>query len=125
MLEDLRFSALFAFKYSPRPGTAAPRLGPPVDDAVASRRLQTMNDVQNAIQRELNTALVGESFEVLVTGWGKQPGALSGRTSCHRIVHFPAGEEPPAIGSLCSVTVEQAFPHSLLGQRTTAPAVAV
>jgi tRNA-2-methylthio-N6-dimethylallyladenosine synthase len=71
LLEDLRFSALFAFKYSPRPGTAAARLGPPIDDAVASRRLQLMNDVQNAIQRELNTALIGESFEVLVTGWGK------------------------------------------------------
>jgi tRNA-2-methylthio-N6-dimethylallyladenosine synthase len=124
LLEDLRFSALFAFKYSPRPGTAAPRLGPPVDDAIASRRLQQMNDVQNAIQRELNTALIGESFEVLVTGWGKQPGTLSGRTPCHRIVHFPASVEPPAIGSVCAVTVEQALPHSLLGRVTAAPAVA-
>src|SRR6185503_21054174 len=47
LVERVRFAQLFAFKYSPRPGTAAPRLGvPAVDDEVASRRLQELLALQ-------------------------------------------------------------------------------
>src|SRR5437764_810723 len=36
LIEEVRYGSMFAFKYSPRPGTPAPRIGPPVDDAIAS-----------------------------------------------------------------------------------------
>jgi tRNA-2-methylthio-N6-dimethylallyladenosine synthase len=120
LVEDLRFANVFAFKYSPRPGTAAPRIGEAVDDVTASRRLQELFDLQNAIQRELNEALVGRTFDVLVTGWGKTPGTLSGRTPCHRIVHFPAGDRAPAFGSIFPVVVDRALPHSLVGRAASA-----
>lgn len=122
LVRDLRFAALYAFKYSPRPGTAAPRLGDAVADEVASRRLQELFDLQNAIQRELNEALVGRTFDVLVTGWGKQAGALTGRTPCHRIVHFPSTERAAPIGALRSVRIERAMTHSLIGRATLSPA---
>ncbi len=61
LVEEVRFSQVFAFKYSPRPFTAAPRLGGPVDPEIASRRLQELFDLQHGIQHELNRALVGES----------------------------------------------------------------
>lgn len=127
LVTDSRFAAIFAFKYSPRPGTAAPRLGPAVDDLTSTRRLQELNDVQNAIQRQLNEGLVGETFEVLVTGWGKLAGTLSGRTPCHRIVHFPVGEGQGAdrytIGQLVKVRIERAMTHSLQGVSVTTPAL--
>ena len=63
---------LFAFKYSPRPGTAALKLGDGVEEVESSRRLQELFDVQNAIQLELNEGAVGETLEVLVTGWGRR-----------------------------------------------------
>lgn len=117
LLEEVRFSAVYAFKYSPRPGTAAPRLGGAVEPEVAGERLQTLFAVQETIQRQLNSELVGETFEVLVTGWGKQPNTQSGRTSCHRIVHFPIDNDPVSLGALCRVRIEKALPHSLLAQR--------
>ena len=40
--DEVRFAALFAFKYSPRPGTAAPRLDGAVDPEVAAERLQRL-----------------------------------------------------------------------------------
>jgi tRNA-2-methylthio-N6-dimethylallyladenosine synthase len=108
---------IYAFKYSPRPGTAAPRLEGAVPGEVASERLQRLFALQETIQRELNQGLVGEELEVIVTGWGREPNTQTGRTPCHRVVHFPIDREPVPLGSVTRVRVETAFPHSLLGQR--------
>ncbi|MGH7336156.1 MAG: tRNA (N6-isopentenyl adenosine(37)-C2)-methylthiotransferase MiaB [Myxococcota bacterium] len=117
LLEAVRFSALFPFRYSPRPGTAALKL---LDDAVpelvAEDRLRRLNDFQNAIQAELNAELVGATKEVIVTGAGKQPGRLHGRTSCHRIVHFDGGSAPPSVGTFVDVCIMRAHSHSLAGE---------
>jgi tRNA-2-methylthio-N6-dimethylallyladenosine synthase len=117
LVAAVRFASVYAFQYSPRPGTAAPRLDGAVDPALAAERLQRLFQLQDGIQREINAGLVGEEFDVLVTGWSKHPGSQSGRTPCHRIVHFPAGEVPAAPGSISRVRVETALAHSLVGQR--------
>lgn len=117
LVKEVEFSSLFAFKYSPRPGTAAPRLGEPVEIEVADRRLQAIFSAQEPIQRRLNGTLVGSTVEVLVTGWGKRPGTQVGRTTCHRVAHFPLnGGAPRAPGETTRVRIEQALPHSLIGR---------
>lgn len=127
LVRDVRYGSIFAFKYSPRPGTAAPRLSDPVDDEVASRRLQRLFEVQNAIQLELHKELEGQRREVLVTGWGKQEGHQMGRTPCHRIIHFPVGSEQRngggalPLGSLAEVEILHGGPHSLQGELVGAP----
>jgi tRNA-2-methylthio-N6-dimethylallyladenosine synthase len=120
LVREVRFAAMYAFKYSPRPGTAAPRLSDPVQPEAASERLQRLFQLQNGIQEEINRELVGEELEVIVTGWGKQPGTQTGRTPCHRVVHFATGPEPALLGSVTRVQVETALPHSLLGRRLPA-----
>ncbi len=123
LIERTRFASLYAFKYSPRPGTAAPRMKqPPVPDEIASRRLQELLALQGGIQREINESLVGQIYDVLVTGWGKKPGSQSGRTPCHRVVHFEptAGASIP-LGSLTTVKIERALPHSLIASLTDSP----
>ena len=122
LLRQVRFSATYAFKYSPRPGTAAPRLDGAVPAEVADERLQRLFALQEGIQREINEGLVGQELEVIVTGWGKLPGMQTGRTSCHRVVHFHAGSEPVALGSTTHVEVEAGFPYSLAGRRLGSPA---
>jgi len=117
LLGEVRFASVYAFLYSPRPGTAAPRLDGEVDREAAAERLQRLFALEEGIQQELNRGLIGQDHEVLVTGWGKQPGTQTGRTGCHRIVHFPAGAEPVPIGQLTRVRIEAALPHSLLGWR--------
>jgi tRNA-2-methylthio-N6-dimethylallyladenosine synthase len=121
LVREVRFSTVFAFKYSPRPGTAAPRLDGAVDPEVASERLQRLFALQDGIQREIHQSLVGETFEIVVTGWGKQPGTQTGRTPCHRIVHFPVGASPVTLGDVTQVRIESALPHSLLGERLAPP----
>jgi tRNA-2-methylthio-N6-dimethylallyladenosine synthase len=121
LVREVRFSEFYAFLYSPRPGTAAPRLSDPVAPEVASERLQRLFQLQEEIQREINQGLVGKEYEVIVTGWGRQPGTQTGRTPCHRVVHFEAGAEPAALGSMARIEVESAFPHSLLGRLVPLP----
>jgi len=118
LVERVGFSQLFAFKYSPRPGTPALRLlEDAVDDATADRRLQELFDYETPIQRALNEGLVGSTLEVLVTGWGRESGQQLGRTSCHRIVCFNAGARAAAAGELVEVRIDAALDHSLLGSR--------
>jgi tRNA-2-methylthio-N6-dimethylallyladenosine synthase len=120
LMREVRFALVYAFKYSPRPGTAAPRLDGAVPAEVADERLQRLFALQEGIQREINEGLVGKDFEVIVTGWGKQPGTQTGRTPCHRVIHFETGGEPVTLGGTTRVRVETAFPYSLLGHRLEA-----
>ena len=115
LLERVRFDSVYAFKYSPRPGTAALQLRRDVDLDVADRRLQGLFQLQSRIQLELNSSLVGTTFDVLVTGVGKEPGTMVGRSPCHRVVHFAANSLDCPLGSLTRVLVDRAFPHSLAG----------
>ncbi len=116
LLEEVRFSALYAFTYSPRPGTAAPRLGGDVAPEIAAERLQRIFQLQDGIQQEINQGLVGEEMDVIVTGWGKQAGTQSGRTACHRIVHFQSGAEPSALGQIRRLRITSAQSYSLFGE---------
>ena len=124
LVREVRFAVVYAFKYSPRPGTAAPRLDGAVEAGIADERLQRLFVLQEGIQREINEALVGKDFEVIVTGWGKQPGTQTGRTPCHRVIHFETGPEPVSLGGTTTVRVETAFAYSLVGRRLEAPALA-
>jgi tRNA-2-methylthio-N6-dimethylallyladenosine synthase len=117
LIRRTRYSQLYAFKYSPRPGTAAPRLKvPEVPAEDADRRLQALFTVQGEIQQELNQELEGRTYDILVTQWGKKAGTQTGRTPCHRLIHFEYGDQPKDLGSLATVTVEKGLPHSLLGR---------
>lgn len=124
LVAEVRFGSFFAFKYSPRPGTAAPKLPDPVDEVTASRRLQELFALQEPIQHRLNQELVGTEQEVLVTGFGKEPGSQTGRTVCHRVVHFTPLDAPGVPGQTTRVTIERALPHSLIGAPVDALAAA-
>jgi len=117
LISRVRFASLFAFAYSPRPGTAALRLDGEIAPARAAERLARLLSLQDGIQAELNAQLIGRELEVLVGGWGKEPGALTGRSSCHRIVHFRAGASAAPVGSMVRVRIVEALGHSLRGER--------
>jgi tRNA-2-methylthio-N6-dimethylallyladenosine synthase len=127
LLREVRFAAVYAFCYSPRPGTAALRLADSaVAESVAQARLQELFELQAAIQTELHAEFVGQELEVLVTGAAKAPGVLNGRTTCNRIVQFAATREvgagggekpktPPRLGELVRVAITRTHAHSLIG----------
>jgi tRNA-2-methylthio-N6-dimethylallyladenosine synthase len=118
LIERMQYGWVYAFKYSPRPHTAAPRLAvEQVPDEIASRRLQELFDLQQGIGLRHNQALVGTTMEVLVTGPGNERGQQAGRTACHRAVNFALSDEPARVGELVDVRIDTAYPYSLVGSR--------
>lgn len=72
LVEQVEFTNLFVFKYSPRPGTKADRNWPDdVPESVKSERCNELLRVQRVIQRRLRNRQVGRTVEVLVEGYSK------------------------------------------------------
>lgn len=116
LLEEVRYGSLFAFKYSPRPGTPSLKLGPPPDDAVASERLQRLFDLHERHKRERLEAYRGRVVPVLVEGPSKHdPGMLSGRTDDFWVVNFH-GDPATPLGSILGVRIDSAQHHTLRGE---------
>jgi len=119
LLEEVRFGSFFAFKYSPRPGTAAPRIGPPLDDATASDRLARLFALQESIERETLQEYRGNVLDVLYEGPSRHDEAmLSGKSDHNWTVNFSAGVKPE-VGSMVPVLIREARHHSLRGEALT------
>jgi tRNA-2-methylthio-N6-dimethylallyladenosine synthase len=119
-IEEIGFDGMFAFKYSPRPETAASRLEGHLDEEVQSERLYEIIDIQNLITDTKNRRLKGSSQEILVEAVieGREGPILHGRTRTNKIVvcHQPADTDrliPP--GDIVDITVTKTARHSLAG----------
>ena len=115
LLAEVEYDQVFAFKFSPRPNTAALGFADTVAEEEKSRRLAVLQEVQRQIQLRRNQALVGQTFEVLVEGYQPRLGQAVGRTTSNRVFNFPG--EPADVGCYRQVRVTSAGPNSLVGKR--------
>jgi tRNA-2-methylthio-N6-dimethylallyladenosine synthase len=118
LVRELRFVDGFSFKYSPRPGTAAAKLGGRVPEPVVQARLEELQALLRELTLAAHRARVGARTEVLVEGPSRRGGGqLSGRDPHHRVVNFSVGaESAPRPGELVAVRIVEATPHSLIGE---------
>jgi tRNA-2-methylthio-N6-dimethylallyladenosine synthase len=81
LVEEVRFSQAFLFRYSPRPGTPAwGRLTDDVPEEVKRARLARLQKIQASIQEQRHQALIGTRHEVLIEGQSRRnPRMLFGR----------------------------------------------
>lgn len=116
LIEEVRYGSLFAFKYSPRPGTPSLKIGPAMEDEVASERLQRLFDLHERIKRERLESYRGRVVPVLVEGPSKHdPAMLSGRTDDFWVVNF-YGDPATPLGSILGVRIDSAQHHTLRGE---------
>jgi tRNA-2-methylthio-N6-dimethylallyladenosine synthase len=116
LIEEVRYGSLFAFKYSPRPGTPALRIGQPVDDAIASERLTRLFELHEQHKRERLEGYRGRVLPVLVEGPSRHdPDMLAGRTDDNFVVNF-SGDPSTRPGSMLGVRIDQAQHHTLRGE---------
>jgi len=102
LASEAAFSGMHVFRYSPRAGTAAPRLGLPVDDPVSrerSRRLQMQAETQRAAYE---SRFVAKDLEVI---WDRRfPGRVRGLSDNYISVSMPdRGQELGALATVCPV----------------------
>ena len=112
LVRELGVVGLFGFKYSPRPFTAALKLGDDIPETEKSERLARLFEVSEGLRQAHLEAQVGRSVEVLVEGPGPEQG-YTGRTSRNDIVHFGCQDDPS--GQLVTVEITEAFKNSLAG----------
>ncbi len=115
LLDEVRYDSLFSFKYSPRPNTPALRMNDPIPEEEKGRRLAALQEKQREIQTARNRTLIGQTFEVLVSGKSRRESQWSGYTSSHRVVNF-ASRAKELLGTYVQVRVTGATPNSLVGE---------
>lgn len=123
LVRELRFSSVFAFKYSPRPQTPALRLGDDVPEALKAERLARLFELANAISHDHLASLVGTRQTILVEGRSRaarvEGATFQGRTERNEIVHVVVEEALAPAGALLEVDVTGANKHSLMGTVTS------
>ncbi|MDX1583941.1 MAG: tRNA (N6-isopentenyl adenosine(37)-C2)-methylthiotransferase MiaB, partial [Thermoanaerobaculia bacterium] len=116
LMETVRYGSLFAFVYSPRPGTPALRLADEVDPDVARQRLNRLFEIQARIERETLERYVGRTVDVLHEGASKHSDAIrSGKTEDNWTVNFSSDAAIP-VGAIVPVLVREAGNHTLKGE---------
>ena len=113
LVRDVEFAQAFSFKYSQRPGTPAAGAPGQVPEAVKDERLQRLLALLREQQTAFNQRTEGRVERVLVTGPGRRPGQIGGRTPHLLPVHFPGPES--LIGTEINVRIDAATTTSLTG----------
>lgn len=114
LLERVRYSFVYAFKYSPRKGTAAARFLEQVPEEVKDRRLARLNKLQDQITLDLALADVGLIKDVLfIYESKKEPGIWVGKSPEFRTVRVHSSEN--LLGQTKSVEITGGNKIALLG----------
>ena len=114
LIEEVRFTSLFTFIYSPRNGTPATRMPDPVSAEEKGRWLRELLAVQEKISAENMKKYAGKTFKCFVYGKGKLgEHSLEARTDGNLIVEFDGDES--LIGSFKNITVTEPLTYVLKG----------
>jgi tRNA-2-methylthio-N6-dimethylallyladenosine synthase len=113
LIRDIGFAQSFSFKYSPRPGTPAAGAPNAVAESEKDSRLQILQALLRDQQTAFNETCDGLTLPVLITGPGRRPGQIAGRSPYLQPVHL-IGSTLLA-GQVVPVRITSARPSSLSG----------
>ena len=112
VVKEVEYDQIFAFKYSPRPGTPAADMKLTEDYQKAGQWLSDLINIQKEIAFKKNLAYEGKNVEVLVEE--EKDGKLVGRTRTNKLVHLEG--EHNLLGSIVDVKITKANRFSLEGE---------
>jgi tRNA-2-methylthio-N6-dimethylallyladenosine synthase len=120
LVEAVRYSSLYMFKYSPRPGTRAIAYGDEVPESVKDERLKILQEAAYRYVAEENNSRIGLVEECLVESIDKKSRYYSGRTPHNKLVHvLNAGDA--CVGKIIPVEITAANTSNLRGYYVDAP----
>ena len=127
LLDRVQYENVYAFAYSPRPGTRAFKMEDDVPDAVKNERLNRLLSHQMKIAEKRLASKVGKAYEILVEGQAKHDnlkrdsGSASarvwmGRTSGNHVVNFVSESPRSLAGRSLQVRITAASGIALTGE---------
>jgi tRNA-2-methylthio-N6-dimethylallyladenosine synthase len=116
VMRQVRYDGAYMFKYSPREGTKAYKMGDDVPEEVKTKRLQEIIDLQQQISYEINQNLIGKEEIVLIEGSSRKSDEfLSGRTDTNKVTIIPAQSDIKP-GDYVRVKINKATSATLFGE---------
>ena len=113
LVKKINFINSYSFIYSPRPGTPAANFKP-VDKEIQKKRLISLQNLLEKIQKNKNQKEIGKFKEILVENKMKNQNQYFGRMSDSTPVIFKGGKKED-IGKLIFVEIEKTNRSSLFG----------
>jgi len=120
LLDEVQYDSMFSFKYSPRPNTPSLSMSDSISEEEKGRRLAALQDKQREIQAVKHARMVGERFEVLVSGKSRRENQWTGYTTSHRMINFTS-QERELLGTYVQVKVTGATPNGSVGEHVNNP----
>ena len=119
-MEAIRFNMAYIAVYSPRPGAASAGWDDDIPMQVKKKRLHILTEELTRHTIEYNRQLIGTRLRVLITGYDRKPGYLSGIAEGRIVVRFEA-VQGVAPGTFTWLNVTSAAAYSLEGTLVTNP----
>lgn len=115
LIEEVKFTSLFTFIYSPRKGTPAAQMPDPVSAEEKGKWLRELLAVQEKISAENMKKYAGKTFKCFIYGKGKHgENSLEARTDGNIIIEFEGSED--LIGTFKNITVTEPLTYVLKGR---------
>ncbi len=115
LVEEVKFTSLFTFIYSPRKGTPAAELPDPVSAGEKGKWFKELTDMQETISAENMKKQKGRIFKCFVYGKGKLgDNYIAARTDGNLIIEFEGAEN--LIGTFQKIKVTEPLTYVLKGE---------
>lgn len=115
LIEEVKFTSLFTFIYSPRKGTPAAEMPDPVSAEEKGKWLRELLAVQEKISAENMKKYAGKTFKCFIYGKGKHgENSLEARTDGNIIIEFDGSKD--LIGTFKNITVTEPLTYVLKGR---------
>jgi len=121
MIERVKFTSAYSFKYSQRPGTPAAILTHQIHESIKDLRLQTLQNQVTTHQQEFNKSFEGKIVPVLFERSGNKPGQIMGRSPHMQSTYvlIPPHQIDRMIGKTMDVCITGGYQGSLAGDLVT------
>jgi len=117
LIETVRYDTLFAFVYSPRPGTKAAELSETLSDAEKLDRLNHLLSIQRSIMGKTRQRFLDRTVTVLIESRSPRGDTVMGRSEHNQIVHV-AGADDSALGTFVPARITEILENTLRGTRS-------
>lgn len=114
LVKQVKFSSLFTFIFSARPGTKAFNMPDVIPYEDKSKWFLALTDLQEQIANERNRSLIGKTVRVLVEEKDESNDICRGKTSANDTVEFNGSKD--LVGEFSYVQIKSTKPHCLIGE---------